>query len=67
MEASRRKFSPEFMNRIDKVIVFRLLSRESLEEILEIELGRVQRRIMTATEGNSLCARLHAGGTRLPP
>jgi ATP-dependent Clp protease ATP-binding subunit ClpA len=52
MEASRRKFSPEFMNRIDKVIVFRLLSRDSLEKILDIELGRVQDRIMAATEGN---------------
>jgi ATP-dependent Clp protease ATP-binding subunit ClpA len=51
MEATRRKFSPEFMNRIDKVIVFRVLSRSSLEEILEIELGRVQRRVMAATEG----------------
>ena len=53
MEASRRKFSPEFMNRIDKVIVFRLLTRDSLEKVLDIELGRVQERIMTATEGNS--------------
>jgi ATP-dependent Clp protease ATP-binding subunit ClpA len=52
MEASRRKFSPEFMNRIDKAIVFRVLSRESLEMILSIELKRVQERIMTATEGN---------------
>jgi len=52
LEASRRKFSPEFMNRIDKVIVFRLLSRDSLEKILDIELARVQDRIMTATEGN---------------
>lgn len=52
MEASRRKFSPEFMNRIDKVIVFRVLGRDSLEKILDIELGRVQDRIMAATEGN---------------
>lgn len=52
MEASRRKFSPEFMNRIDKVIVFRVLSRDSLQKILDIELGRVQDRIMAATEGN---------------
>jgi ATP-dependent Clp protease ATP-binding subunit ClpA len=52
MEASRRKFSPEFMNRIDKVIVFRLLSHDSLEKILDIELARVQRRVMAATEGN---------------
>jgi ATP-dependent Clp protease ATP-binding subunit ClpA len=52
MEASRRKFSPEFMNRIDKVIVFRLLTRESLEKILDIELGRVQDRIIAATGGS---------------
>jgi len=52
MDASRRKFSPEFMNRIDKVIVFRVLTRDSLERILDIELGRVQERIMAATEGN---------------
>jgi ATP-dependent Clp protease ATP-binding subunit ClpB len=48
MEAARRKFSPEFMNRIDKVIVFRTLKREHLERILDLELGRVQERIMSA-------------------
>ena len=47
-EAARRKFSPEFMNRIDKVIVFRTLQHEHLEEILDIELGHVQERIMTS-------------------
>jgi ATP-dependent Clp protease ATP-binding subunit ClpB len=48
MEAARRKFSPEFMNRIDKVIVFRTLKREHLERILDLELGRVQDRIMSS-------------------
>ena len=48
-EAARRKFSPEFMNRIDKVIVFRSLQRTHLEQILDIELTRVQERIMTST------------------
>jgi ATP-dependent Clp protease ATP-binding subunit ClpB len=47
-EAARRKFSPEFMNRIDKVIVFRSLKQEHLEKILDIELGRVQDRIMSS-------------------
>ena len=47
LEAARRKFSPEFMNRIDKVIVFRRLKREHLEQILEIELEHVQDRIMS--------------------
>jgi ATP-dependent Clp protease ATP-binding subunit ClpB len=47
-EAARRKFSPEFMNRIDKVIVFRTLKREHLERILDVELGHVQERIMSS-------------------
>src|SRR5438105_7114596 len=51
-EAARRKFSPEFMNRIDKVVVFKMLKAEHLEQILEIELGMVQQRILQAT-GNS--------------
>ncbi|HLW78817.1 MAG TPA: AAA family ATPase, partial [Terriglobia bacterium] len=50
-EAARRKFSPEFMNRIDKVIVFRTLQQEHLEMILDIELGHVQERIMTSNVG----------------
>jgi ATP-dependent Clp protease ATP-binding subunit ClpB len=47
--AARRKFSPEFMNRIDKVIVFHMLRSEHLEQILEIELGMVQQRILQAS------------------
>src|ERR1700744_6337082 len=52
VEAARRKFSPEFMNRIDKVVVFRMLRVEHLEQILEIELGMVQQRILQATGNN---------------
>jgi ATP-dependent Clp protease ATP-binding subunit ClpB len=51
-DAARRKFSPEFMNRIDKIVVFKTLKSEHLEQILEIELGMVQQRILQAT-GNS--------------
>jgi ATP-dependent Clp protease ATP-binding subunit ClpB len=47
-EAARRKFSPEFMNRIDKVIVFRTLQRQHLQQILDIELDRVRQRVMSA-------------------
>ena len=46
IEAARRKFSPEFMNRIDKVVVFRSLSESHLREILELELRAVQDRVM---------------------
>jgi ATP-dependent Clp protease ATP-binding subunit ClpA len=52
IEAARRKFSPEFMNRIDKVVVFKMLRPEHLEQILEIELGLVQQRILQATGNN---------------
>jgi ATP-dependent Clp protease ATP-binding subunit ClpA len=46
VEAAKRKFSPEFMNRIDKVVVFRSLRDEQLSQILDIELSAVQERIM---------------------
>lgn len=45
LEAAKRKFSPEFMNRIDKVVVFRSLKEHHLRKILEIELAAVQDRI----------------------
>ncbi len=45
-EAAKRKFAPEFMNRIDKVVVFRPLRSQQLEQILEIELGMVQQRLL---------------------
>src|SRR6266550_1681242 len=48
VEAARRKFTPEFMNRIDKVVVFKTLRPEHLEQILEIELGMVQQRVLMA-------------------
>src|SRR5436309_4240551 len=49
VEAARRKFSPEFMNRLDKVVVFHPLRCEQLEKVLEIELGQVQKRISDST------------------
>src|SRR4029079_18577068 len=52
VEAARRKFTPEFMNRIDKVVVFKTLRSEHLQQILEIELGMVQQRILTASGVN---------------
>jgi ATP-dependent Clp protease ATP-binding subunit ClpA len=45
LEAAKRKFSPEFMNRIDKVVVFRSLKEHHLRQILNIELKAVQDRI----------------------
>jgi ATP-dependent Clp protease ATP-binding subunit ClpB len=51
-EAARRKFSPEFMNRLDKVVVFKTLRPEQLEQVLELELVKVQQRITRAVGQN---------------
>jgi ATP-dependent Clp protease ATP-binding subunit ClpB len=51
LDAARRKFSPEFLNRIDKLVVFRSLTGEQLERILEIELAIVQDRIIRSQNG----------------
>jgi len=48
VEAARRKFTPEFLNRIDKVVVFKPLGEEELRKILTIELGMVQQRIFSS-------------------
>ena len=53
-EAAKRKFAPEFMNRIDKTVVFHPLRSEQLEQILEIELGMVQQRVLETAKGRFL-------------
>jgi ATP-dependent Clp protease ATP-binding subunit ClpA len=50
VDAAKHKFSPEFMNRIDKVVVFRTLNREQLQQILNLELAEVQHRIMATQQ-----------------
>src|SRR6266705_1925858 len=61
VEAARRKFSPEFMNRLDKVVVFHPLRREQLEQVLEIELGQVQQRVLETAKGQFLFRVTQAG------
>jgi ATP-dependent Clp protease ATP-binding subunit ClpA len=48
LDVAKRKFSPEFMNRIDKVVVFRTLNQQHLRQVLDIELNDVQNRIMAS-------------------
>jgi len=48
LEVAKRKFSPEFMNRIDKTVVFHTLTSNHLRQILEIELNDVQNRVMSS-------------------
>src|SRR3984885_10778032 len=49
MEAAKRKFTPEFMNRLDKIVTFQPLGSEQLKKILDIELNLVQQRIFNTT------------------
>ncbi|MBM3787444.1 MAG: ATP-dependent Clp protease ATP-binding subunit [Acidobacteria bacterium] len=53
VEAARRKFTPEFMNRLDKIVVFRPLGEDEIRRILDIELRAVQQRIFTSSADRS--------------
>ncbi len=49
LEAARRKFTPEFINRLDKIVVFNPLGEAELRQILDIELRMVQQRIFLSS------------------
>ena len=61
VEAARRKFSPEFMNRIDKMVVFHPLQRDQLQAVLDIELAMVQKRVLDTATGKFLFRVTEAG------
>src|SRR5439155_1178337 len=67
VEAARRKFSPEFMNRVDKVVVFHPLRRAQLQEVLNIELGQVQQRVLDTAKGQFLFRVAQPGGGSAAP
>jgi ATP-dependent Clp protease ATP-binding subunit ClpA len=62
VEAARRKFTPEFMNRIDKVVVFKPLGRSQLRRVLDIELGQVQQRVLHSSADKSFVFTATAAG-----
>lgn len=45
MDAVRRNFRPEFLNRLDDILIFRRLGREQLAGIVDIQLARLQTRL----------------------
>ncbi len=45
LEALRQTFKPEFLNRIDDTIIFRSLTMEDIERIIEIQLGLIRKRL----------------------
>ncbi len=52
VEAARRRFTPEFMNRLDKIVAFRPLGQVELRKILDIELQLLQQRIFDSVGHN---------------
>jgi ATP-dependent Clp protease ATP-binding subunit ClpA len=51
-KAARKRFSPEFINRIDKTVVFNPLDERQLREILGLEIQAVEERICRAISGS---------------
>jgi len=51
LDAARKKFTPEFMNRIDKTVVFKPLGENELRRILGLELNILQQRIFNSPSG----------------
>jgi len=49
LSAARRKFTPEFINRLDKIVVFKPLGEKELDRILDLELAQVHRRVFNGT------------------
>jgi ATP-dependent Clp protease ATP-binding subunit ClpB len=62
--AARRKFTPEFMNRIDKIAVFKPLGEAELGRVLDIELAQVQQRILTSSSGKFFALTVSESGKR---
>ena len=53
LSAVRRKFTPEFINRLDKIITFTPLGPEQLEKIIDIELEMIQQRVFASSPSRS--------------
>jgi ATP-dependent Clp protease ATP-binding subunit ClpB len=51
--AARKRFTPEFMNRLDEIVTFHPLGPEQLKKILDIELNLVQQRIFALAPDSS--------------
>jgi ATP-dependent Clp protease ATP-binding subunit ClpA len=62
VDAARRKFTPEFINRLDKIVVFRPLGEPELRKILDIELNMVQQRIFNASPDRAFIFHVTEGG-----
>jgi len=46
MDALKEQFRPEFLNRVDEVVIFNYLEKEQIKKIVELELEKVQERLV---------------------
>jgi ATP-dependent Clp protease ATP-binding subunit ClpB len=58
----RDNFRLEFLNRIDEVVLFRSLSKESLEKIIDLELTKITKQLTT---NKSIALKINAGAKKL--
>ena len=61
VDAARRKFTPEFINRLDKIVTFKPLGTNELRRILDIELNMVQQRIFNTSPDRSFVFKASSG------
>jgi len=62
VEAARRKFTPEFINRLDKIVTFRPLGTDELKRILDIELSMVQQRVFNTNTDRAFIFKVTESG-----
>jgi len=65
VDAVRRKFSPEFVNRLDKIVVFQPLGQQELRSVLRLELEAIRERIANAAGTKSIKFDVSEGGQDL--
>ena len=63
--AARRRFTPEFINRLDKIVVFKPLGEKELEKILDIELEMVEQRLQSAAASEPFQLEVAEGARKL--
>jgi ATP-dependent Clp protease ATP-binding subunit ClpA len=63
MAELRRHFRPEFLNRVDDIVLFRPLTLAEIERIVDLQTADLRKRLATATSGSS-CRMLPARSSR---
>ena len=68
MELLRQAFKPEFLNRVDDIIIFRPLPHEDIEKIVDIQIKRVEKLLADRKITMEVTpAALYSGPTRDSP